>query len=79
MKSQVQAGYGTTIPVYKRMMMIVKQRGFFALYRGFIPGTMRSFAGNRIGMIVFFLYNILRLILYTIVCDLSIGGKRCVH
>ena len=52
MKSQVQAGYGTTIPVYKRMMMIVKQRGFFALYRGFIPGTMRSFAGNGIGMIV---------------------------
>lgn len=52
MKSQVQGDYGQKLPVYKRMILVIKQRGFFGLYRGIVPGTIRSFLANGTSMIV---------------------------
>lgn len=53
MKSQVQSGYGgKQIPVYKRMAAIIREKGFFSLYRGIMPGTIRSFLANGTSMVV---------------------------
>ena len=39
--------------VIARMRMTIKQRGgYFALYRGILPGTIRSFMSNGTSMIV---------------------------
>lgn len=40
------------IPVYKRMAAIIKEKGFFSLYRGIMPGTIRSFLANGTSMVV---------------------------
>lgn len=53
MKSQVQCNYGPNVPVWQRMRTVVRERGgFFALYRGLGPGTVRSFFANGVSMIV---------------------------
>ncbi len=53
MKSQVQGSYGKDIPVLQRMKNVVRERGgYFALYRGILPGTIRSFLANGTSMIV---------------------------
>lgn len=53
MKSQVQGSYGKDMPVWKRMRLVLKERGgFFGLYRGIVPGTIRSFLANGVSMIV---------------------------
>lgn len=54
-KSQVQAGYleEKHLTVYQRVKYIVKERGgFWALYRGLAPGTVRSFIANGSAMVV---------------------------
>ena len=41
------------MPVMQRMRWIIRERGgFFALYRGIWPGTMRSFLSNGTSMVV---------------------------
>ena len=53
MKSQVQGRYGERETVLRRMRRVVRERGgFFALYRGLWPGTLRSFIANGTSMIV---------------------------
>ena len=52
MKSQVQGGYGKDLPVWKRIVVVRERGGVFALYRGIVPGTIRSFFANGIAMIV---------------------------
>lgn len=54
MKSQVQGRYGNTkLSVLKRMEIIFRGKGgFFGLYRGIIPGSIRSFLANGCAMIV---------------------------
>lgn len=53
MKSQVQGQYGqSNVSVLSRMSHTIKERGFFALYRGIGPGTIRSFLANGTSMIV---------------------------
>ena len=53
MKSQVQGSYGKDLPVLQRMKIVMKERGgFFGLYRGIVPGTIRSFIANGTSMIV---------------------------
>lgn len=40
-------------PVMKRMHRVVMERGgYLALYRGILPGTMRSFLSNGTSMVV---------------------------
>eukprot|EP00731_Ephydatia_muelleri_P038078 Em0648g5a len=47
------SGYGPDESVVKRMRRVVKERGgFFALYRGIGPGTIRSFLANGTSMVV---------------------------
>ena len=39
--------------VLQRMRVVMRERGgFFALYRGLMPGTLRSFFANGASMIV---------------------------
>ncbi len=53
MKSQVQGSYGQEQSVWRRMSSVVREKGgFFALYRGIGPGTIRSFIANGTSMIV---------------------------
>eukprot|EP00118_Oscarella_pearsei_P004581 m.19850 g.19850 ORF g.19850 m.19850 type:complete len:299 (+) comp27914_c0_seq6:193-1089(+) len=53
MKSQVQAGYGGKMPLWRRLRLTVKEKGgFFALYRGIGPGSIRSFLANGSSMLV---------------------------
>ncbi|XP_064605470.1 mitochondrial substrate carrier family protein S-like [Liolophura sinensis] len=53
MKCQVQTGYGQHLSVIERMRLTVRDRGgFLALYRGLLPGSIRSFAANGTSMIV---------------------------
>ena len=40
------------VPVHKRMIMIIRDKGFFALYRGILPGSIRSFLANGTSMVV---------------------------
>ncbi|WAR23697.1 MCFS-like protein [Mya arenaria] len=53
MKSQVQSGYANqNESVLKRMATVIRERGFFSLYRGILPGTIRSFTANGTSMVV---------------------------
>ena len=53
MKSQVQGSYGKDLSVFQRMKVVMRERGgFFGLYRGIVPGTIRSFLANGTSMIV---------------------------
>ncbi|XP_070563411.1 mitochondrial substrate carrier family protein S-like [Ptychodera flava] len=53
MKSQVQGNYGKEMPVLQRMRLVIKERGgFFGLYRGLLPGSIRSFLANGTSMVV---------------------------
>ncbi|KAI6654992.1 hypothetical protein LOD99_2281 [Oopsacas minuta] len=53
MKSQVQCGYGKNVSLLQRIRLTMRERGgFFALYRGIGPGTIRSFLANGTSMIV---------------------------
>ena len=51
MKSQVRGTYGKDLPVWKRIVVERERDGLFALYRGVVPGTIRSFFANEIAMI----------------------------
>ena len=52
MKSQVQGQYGDqNMSVLQRLKGIFREKGFFALYRGLGPGSVRSFIANGISMI----------------------------
>ncbi len=54
MKSQIQGKYGdSNLSLLQRMGGVIREKGFFALYRGFGPGSVRSFTANGIGMIAF--------------------------
>lgn len=40
------------VPVVARMRLVIKERGgFFGLYRGIVPGSIRSFMSNGTSMI----------------------------
>ena len=53
MKSQVQGGERVNLSAFQRMRIIVREKGgFFALYRGIVPGSLRSFVANGTSMIV---------------------------
>ena len=53
MKSQVQGKERQELSVLRRMQIIMRERGgFFALYRGIMPGSLRSFVANGTSMIV---------------------------
>lgn len=40
------------LPVVARMRLVIKERGgFFGLYRGIVPGSIRSFMSNGTSMI----------------------------
>lgn len=54
MKSQIQGGYGNKdLSLIQRMQLVVRERGgVFGLYRGIVPGTIRSFLANGTSMIV---------------------------
>ncbi|EDO31843.1 predicted protein [Nematostella vectensis] len=53
MKSQVQGNYGKEMPVVARMRLVFREKGgFFALYRGILPGSIRSFMSNGCSMVV---------------------------
>ena len=55
MKAQVQGGYMNEkkMSVYARLKYTVNERGgFLALYRGILPGSIRSFLGNGTAMVV---------------------------
>ena len=53
MKSQIQGGYGDqNLTLVQRLRSVVQERGFFALYRGLGPGSIRSFIANGLSMTV---------------------------
>ena len=53
MKSQVQGGERQRLSAYQRMRIVIREKGgFFALYRGIVPGSLRSFVANGTSMIV---------------------------
>lgn len=53
MKSQVQGHYGESMSLWKRMNTVYREKGgFFAMYRGIVPGSIRSFVANGTSMIV---------------------------
>jgi solute carrier family 25 carnitine/acylcarnitine transporter 20/29 len=52
MKSQIQGKYGdSNLSLLARLRGVVREKGFFALYRGFGPGSVRSFTANGLSMI----------------------------
>jgi solute carrier family 25 carnitine/acylcarnitine transporter 20/29 len=54
MKSQIQGGYMAErkMSIYSRLKYTVNQKGgILALYRGILPGTIRSFIGNGSAMV----------------------------
>ena len=52
MKSQIQGNYGdSSLSLLQRMQGVVREKGFFALYRGLGPGSIRSFTANGLSMI----------------------------
>ena len=51
-KSQVQGHYGPETSIVGRMRLVMKERGFFGLYRGLAPGIIRSFIANGASMLV---------------------------
>lgn len=53
MKSQIQGGYGQqNLTLAQRLVGVVRERGFFGLYRGLGPGSARSFLANGMSMTV---------------------------
>lgn len=53
MKSQVQGMERQELSVLRRMQRVMRERGgFLALYRGILPGSLRSFVANGTSMIV---------------------------
>ncbi|VDI47570.1 solute carrier family 25 (mitochondrial carnitine/acylcarnitine transporter), member 20/29 [Mytilus galloprovincialis] len=53
MKCQIQSNYGEKVSVIQKMRIVIKERGgFFGLYRGIMPGTIRSFLANGTSMVV---------------------------
>lgn len=52
MKTQVQGNYGDNVTVFKRMQQVAKENGIRGLYRGLMPGLIRSFVANGFSMIV---------------------------
>lgn len=53
MKSQVQGNYGRDMPILSRMKLAYLDRGgITGLYRGIVPGSIRSFLANGCAMIV---------------------------
>ncbi|XP_076440697.1 mitochondrial substrate carrier family protein S-like [Babylonia areolata] len=53
MKCQIQCSYGQDMSVLQRMKLVIRERGgFLGLYRGLMPGTLRSFFANGASMIV---------------------------
>ncbi|CAD5119835.1 DgyrCDS8418 [Dimorphilus gyrociliatus] len=53
MKAQVQGDYGKRQSSWKRLKETFSSRGgFFGLYRGLLPGVMRSFISNGSSMVV---------------------------
>ena len=54
MKSQVQSSQGEAkVSLWKRLSTVAGQKGgVLGLYRGLLPGTIRSFIGNGCSMIV---------------------------
>ncbi|XP_052067675.1 uncharacterized protein LOC127706971 [Mytilus californianus] len=53
MKCQIQSNYGEKVSVIQKMRIVIKERGgFFGLYRGLMPGTIRSFLANGTSMVV---------------------------
>ena len=54
-KCQIQGGYlnERNMNITQRLRYVIKERGgFFALYRGIAPGSLRSFVGNGSAMAV---------------------------
>lgn len=52
MKAQVQGGMDPELSVRRRMMKIIKLDGPLGLYRGILPGSLRSFFANGFSMVV---------------------------
>ncbi|XP_057317134.1 mitochondrial substrate carrier family protein S-like isoform X2 [Hydractinia symbiolongicarpus] len=53
MKTQIQSNYGKNVPLLTRMQMAYVDRGGMpGLYRGIVPGSIRSFLANGCAMIV---------------------------
>lgn len=53
MKSQIQGGYGgKDLTLVMRLRGVVREKGFFGLYRGLGPGSVRSFFANGMSMTV---------------------------
>jgi solute carrier family 25 carnitine/acylcarnitine transporter 20/29 len=52
MKSQVQSQFGQRMSTIQRMKLVLKEVGFFGLYRGLAPGSIRSFLANGTAMVV---------------------------
>ena len=54
MKSQIQGGYGDPrLSFTQRLVFIFREKGFFDLYRGLGPGSVRSFIANGLSMAVY--------------------------
>ena len=51
-KSQVQSQFGQRMSTIQRLKLVVNQVGFFGLYRGLAPGSIRSFLANGTAMVV---------------------------
>ena len=53
MKSQVQGGYGRSdLSLQNRLAFVFQEKGFFGLYRGLGPGSVRSFLANGLSMAI---------------------------
>ena len=52
MKSQVQSQFGAKMSTMQRLKGVVNEVGFFGLYRGLAPGSIRSFLANGTAMVV---------------------------
>ena len=52
-KTRVQCQYGDVkLSTVKRLKLVIEEKGFFGLYRGIAPGSMRAFVGNGSAMVV---------------------------
>ena len=54
MKSQIQGGYGDPrLSFTQRLVFVFREKGFFGLYRGLGPGSVRSFLANGLSMAIY--------------------------
>ena len=52
-RTQIQAGYvDKNANTLSQLKTVIKKNGFFGLYRGIMPGTLRAFTGAGAGMVV---------------------------